>query len=906
VYRQTPGLDNFTYTLSVANSGSGSFTDTLSDLTIANNPILNYNNYEPFPSIDLPRSGTCNVLGVSQEVTAVGITSPGSGQTNGTYNIPSSGGGGTGAVVQIVIAGGVITTATVTSMGSGYTSIPTFTVAEGGTPGTLSATISPILPLVPNVQWVSGDIFNVRWLPGTAILIADSTGAQIGYLLYNRPTDTTHMLVYNTTVTDTGFITFGFPPAGTGLTWQIIAPDLAAEPSPVIWGPTPDSGGGSFMMGLDPLNPGDLLTSLGNNFDSAPSSQRLYICSPSEGLQNGIVTSELHVVFSPERFWLLYPNFSDAVATVTGTTGPLWTPVQAAATRGLFMRYALGGLGALLAWRAKDGIFISQGGGPEQDISANIYNLFPHGEPEGPSPVVIGDKTIYPPDDTKTKAQTVTCVPGYIFYDYQDTTGTPRSLVFDMEAKGWIVDAYTPQVNCHALPVGINQILVGCTDGTIRAFDTAGTETATAVVSTPCINAGELRAQKRLGDVLVKATVATSNPVALALYKDLYSSLLSGFSPTSLTGTGTSTPYVVDFTPGDGSDLLDVAAQLSWPVGSGNIVEWWQPYWSQLLPDSINDRPTAWMDLGSAGSNYVRGLVLEADTFNAAKSFAVEDEFGNLHVPQESPITLNGQQKVGLSFNPPFVSHIGRIISKDGVAWRRAPDENWSVQWISDPYPEITKAYTPIMEMGGPDNKFMQGVKLIADTGNEPVTFQVLFDGGQTGPTFTGTFNGKQTLVFSWTPFEAHDIQLVPQSAARIWYGGVGQGQSEWVFEPYPEKAAIWTTEVTSWGGAGWQALLYLNIEYYAAEAITLTFTVDGGNDSIPPTAITLPSTGGVQTKAFFSVTPNKWKLIGFSATSASPFYSFAEGMEAWIMGWGRSTRKINPFGGDSSGGAKL
>src|SRR6185437_3854230 len=150
--------------------------------------------------------------------------------------------------------------------------------------------------------WDSGDVFNPRWLPGTDILISDSTGAQIAYLLYNRPSDTTHMKAYNTPTTDTGFITFGYPPAGTGLTWQIVAPDLAAEPSPVIWGPTPDSGGGSFMMGLDPLNPGDLLTSMGNNFDSAPSSQRLYICSPSEGLVNGIVTSELHVVFSPERY----------------------------------------------------------------------------------------------------------------------------------------------------------------------------------------------------------------------------------------------------------------------------------------------------------------------------------------------------------------------------------------------------------------------------------------------------------------------------------------------------------------------------------------------------------------------------------------------------------------------------
>ncbi|MGC9293308.1 MAG: hypothetical protein ACP5EP_11410, partial [Acidobacteriaceae bacterium] len=463
VYRQTPALDNFTYTLSIENSGTGSFQDSLSDLTIANNPILSYDNYEPFPSIDLPRSGTCNVVGVSQEVTAISIDEPGASQTNGTYTISASGGGGTGATVQIVISGGIITSASVTAGGSGYTSVPTFTVAEGGTPGTLTATISPILPLQPNVQWVSGDYFNPQWLPGTDILISDSTGAQVAYLLYNRPSSPNSMLVYNTTTTVTGFITYGFPPPGTGLTWQIVSPALAAQPSPVIWGPTPDSGGGSFMMGLDPLNPGDLLTSMGNNFDSAPMSQRLYVCSPSEGLVNGIVTSELHVVFSPQRFWLLYPNSFDAVATVTGTTGPIWTPVQAGSTRGLYMRYALGGLGSLIAWRGMDGIFISQGGGPEQDISANIYNLFPHGEPEGPSPITVGGQTIYPPDDTKPNAQTITIVPGYIFYDYQDTTGTPRTLVFDMEAKGWIVDSYVPAVNCHGSVVGVNQILCGCT-----------------------------------------------------------------------------------------------------------------------------------------------------------------------------------------------------------------------------------------------------------------------------------------------------------------------------------------------------------------------------------------------------------------------------------------------------------
>ena len=52
---------------------SPSFADTLSDLAIATNPILSYQNYEPFPSIDLPRSGTCTVGAVDQEVTGIAV-----------------------------------------------------------------------------------------------------------------------------------------------------------------------------------------------------------------------------------------------------------------------------------------------------------------------------------------------------------------------------------------------------------------------------------------------------------------------------------------------------------------------------------------------------------------------------------------------------------------------------------------------------------------------------------------------------------------------------------------------------------------------------------------------------------------------------------------------------------------
>ena len=97
-------------------------------------------------------------------------------------------------------------------------------------------------------------------------------------------------------------------------------------------------------------------------------------------------------------------------------------------------------------------------------------------------------------------AQTISMVPGYIFYDYQDIAGTPRTLCYDIEAKGWTVDAYAPTVNFHSWAIGVvNQILVGCTDGTIRTLTSSGTEASSAIVVTPSQNGGSARTLKRIG-----------------------------------------------------------------------------------------------------------------------------------------------------------------------------------------------------------------------------------------------------------------------------------------------------------------------------------------------------------------------------------------------------------------------
>jgi hypothetical protein len=81
--------------------------------------------------------------GGADVITALSITSAGTGQTNGTYIVNGSGGTGTGSQAQITVAGGVITAATLLNPGSGYgATAPTFTPASGGTPGVVTATMT--------------------------------------------------------------------------------------------------------------------------------------------------------------------------------------------------------------------------------------------------------------------------------------------------------------------------------------------------------------------------------------------------------------------------------------------------------------------------------------------------------------------------------------------------------------------------------------------------------------------------------------------------------------------------------------------------------------------------------------------------------------------------------------------
>ena len=405
-YRLDANVANFTYVATGPNDDLGSspgtntpISDSLTDTELGTQ-LLSYDNFEPFPSIDLPQKGTCSVSG-----------------------------------------------GTITWLSGG---------AIGGTQ--------------------TG--FNLRWLAGTTILIGSPTS--LAYVFIARPTSTTQ-------------VTIPGVPDATNVEYQIAQPILANQPLPYLWGPTDNV---NFVFGVgDPLRPGTLYWCAGSNLDAAPDTNQEDVTDPSEPLMNGIMTGGRGIVFSISRSWFIIPNFYNATATSTGVQGSTWSLQATSISRGLFMPRCLAVEGSgLIFFRVNDGIHVSPGGSASKSITdTDLYPIFPHENEDGgtsvPQPITREGVTIYPPDDTLPQSQRFRCVGEYLYYDYQGTDGAFHTLVFDINADGWVWDLYTPTATCHAANDGVSTqgTLAGCSDGTIRMMASEGTEAGTAILMSPAL-----------------------------------------------------------------------------------------------------------------------------------------------------------------------------------------------------------------------------------------------------------------------------------------------------------------------------------------------------------------------------------------------------------------------------------
>ena len=316
--------------------------------------------------------------------------------------------------------------------------------------------------------------FNIRWLPGTIILIGYPT--QLPYVFISRPTSTA-------TVTIPGV------PDGENLVWNIAEPILANQPLPYMFGPT-DNINYAFAVG-DPLRPGTIYWSSGSNLDAWPDTNQADLTDPSEALVNGAMAGGYAVIGTIKRVFVYTANFFNALATVTGTSGSTWTQQATTIARGLFIPRCLAVEGGgNIFFRVDDGIHFSRGGSASISITDDtLYPLFVH-EGSTPEPITRNGWTIYPPDDSMPEKQQFKIINGYLYYDHQGTDGNPHTWVLDIRTQAWIWDTYTQAFPiCHAANEGESQqgTLAGCSDGTVRMMLSAGIEAITGVVLTPAI-----------------------------------------------------------------------------------------------------------------------------------------------------------------------------------------------------------------------------------------------------------------------------------------------------------------------------------------------------------------------------------------------------------------------------------
>ena len=196
--------------------------------------------------------------------------------------------------------------------------------------------------------------------------------------------------------------------------------------------------------------------------------------------------------------------------------------------------------------------------------------------------------------------------------------------------------------------------------------------------------------------------------------------------------------------------------------------------------------------------------------------------------------------------------------------------------------------------------KFVHGCRITADTGGLTRTVQVQYDGGLLGPVLTVNHAIEMVKPYSFPPFKAHLMRLVPTGTTPWRLMNV-----VWEVDEEPESTDYWVTQATTWEFNGYAHLRDFQFAWASLlPGALLKVIVDGVSYPLA----TLPATAGVEMKRYFSAPPIKGKIWQFSLTG-QPAQVYVKDCEFRIKPWGAQQYAVlKPLGGESltSGGARL
>ena len=751
------------------------------------------------------------------------------------------------------------------------------------------------------IDWINGDQFNPAWPIGTEIILNNRTYQLHAPALSNTQIDSEDNI---------GFGVFAF-----------IVPEatIPGTPLPYAW----LNQDGRIMACGDLYNPGRLYFTNPDNADTASSAGYIDVTDPSDALQGGA-------------------NYEGA--DFTGSTASLFRVESTPGGLNPYTPYRLGlvpsGFAApwaisaskgspYLGFLGQDGIYLYNPAGQSMNVTwEELYPLFPH---ESAQAVTIGvaNQTVFPADFTKPANLRLSYADSQYYFDFIGTDGNFYTWVYSVFSKGWILYNYNNLgagvgggkwgVNNHYQEEGVSnpQTLCGGVDGALYNVLGGGLYDATALggivkincaAVTPSDDQGDSRLMKEYGDCMIDFSGTVLETVFFNNYD------IPGPAPQTFTNAGRDQSIIALALDGfgtaaaGGSLFRNIGVVFTWTADQVAVLYEWQPSYT-AKPEITGARSTIWSDAGFAGRKYVRGVILHANTFGQirAANVQIDGQIINPALGQTiNGILHNGEETLPYALNP-FTAHLLRLVPQDANLWELWDEE---VQWIFDQYPELAAIDTPIQNCGTDNLKFVQGIRLTADTGGLPVDIDVLGDGGVLQTTIqAATHNGQETVPYSWTPFFAHNLQLVPHGPCAIW----NAGQLDWVFEPVPDKAAVWTTPAMSFGIEGF-IVMDDSLVFASAGGLGDLYITTQLENSV--TVTTGPFLVGAASQSEFkqriSLPPLKSRLFQFTVLSLPEFniQVYKQDIEVRVRAWndpGGNFTAMRPFGDASLvSGARL
>jgi hypothetical protein len=712
-----------------------------------------------------------------------------------------------------------------------------------------------------SVRRNSGPAFDTRWAPGTLLVVGQNV-----FTLYSQPTDGDNLQIVESAGVQ------------TGVQFLVQSPTILGQPLGKMWGPI----GGTtatfnFACG-DGINPGRQYFTKGNDPDAAPDTSFIDITSPSEPLLNGFIWKNQSYVWTGMRLFALRPQLQGA--------GNLFVPIETGVGVGLLADWAFC-TGPSVWYLGHDGIYETDCNTAVNITDDDLYPLFPHGN-QTAFAVAVRGVIYYPPDLTRIADLRLIYHKEYVIFDYVDTAGARRSLFYRTIDKSWWPDTYTPGLTCHfsVSRTGMNNIeglIAGTTNGFVAlqagASDFGANIPARAV--TASYNFGDFRAEKQIGDTAIQGIFNNETISVVPLFNEGNTALVAQL----VTGGVNIQQVFLDFNNGAGQLARDIALDFTWNSSQPISLYTWTPSLIAKVEAALK-RATDRTDLGYAGRKHIRTLRVQFDSYGLAKNFQVLRDQGQLGTTI-GPIIGQGEQAIPIALQPPIDAEMIWLQPIDSNPWRLM-----GLDAVYDRYPELSASYTSVMLAGIPGDKWVQGVRLVADTAGETVQVRVKYDGGQDGPLLEVRTFGKQSIPFSWTPFIAHTIELVPVDVTDSI--SIFESETEVVWEPMPELATIWKAQPTTFDLDGFLHLRDGYVGLISNGPVSLVFKTEGA-DIVQP----FDSTFGVYQKLYWSAPPNKSRFYTPELTSDQPFRLFLRDCEVRVKQWGSAGpyQTVKPFG---------